>query len=118
MDQVAIIDQPWRDPLAAARPFAEEAGLLLLAGPDGWTYLALRPERALRFGAEAPADPFTALAAALGPPAARRKDGPPFQGGWAGLLAYELGGRAEPVALPPHPDWPLLEAGLYLGLLA
>jgi para-aminobenzoate synthetase component 1 len=59
------------------------------------------------------------LGGVLAPPRPGAADGPPFQGGWAGLAAYELGAQAEPsVTLPRHPDWPDLEAGLYLGLLA
>ncbi len=118
MDQVAIIERPWREPLDAARPFAEEAYALLLTTPGGWSYFARQPDQTLRVAGDDPADAFAALAQGLGRPGAWRQDGPPFQGGWAGLLSYEFGARAEPVALPRHPDWPDLDCGLYRALLA
>lgn len=118
MDQVAIIERPWREPLDAARPFAEEAYALLLTPPGGWSYLARRPDRTLRVAGDDPIDAFAALADGLGGPGAWHRDGPPFQGGWAGLVSYEFGARAEPVALPRHPDWPDLDCGLYRALLA
>ncbi len=118
MDHVAIIELPWRDPLDAARPFAEEDYALLLADPDGWSYLARRPDRILRITPDDPIDAFAALAQGVDGYGAWRADGPPFQGGWAGLIAYEFGARAEPVTLPRHPDWPHLDCGLYRALLA
>jgi para-aminobenzoate synthetase component 1 len=90
----------------------------VLTTPDGWTYLARRPRQVLVMDGQDPADPFAAMAALLGPHRQRRADGPPFQGGWAGLLSYELAARAEPVALERHPDWPDLACGLYDALAA
>jgi para-aminobenzoate synthetase component 1 len=118
MDQVAIIERPWREPAAAARPFAEEPYALLLSGWGGWSYLARTPDHVLRVGGDDPQNAFSALAEGLAAPGAWRADGPPFQGGWAGLIAYEFGARAEPMTLPRHPDWPDLDCGLYRGLLA
>jgi len=117
MDQTAIIERPWREPVEAARPFAEEPYALLLTGPGGWSYLARRPERTLRIAGDDPQNAFAALAEGLGAPGAWRAEGPPFQGGWAGVIAYEFGARAEPVVLPRHPDWPDLDCGLYRALL-
>jgi para-aminobenzoate synthetase component 1 len=120
MDQVAIIERPWREPPAVARPFADEPHALLLHAPGGWSYLARQPDRVLCIEADDRSDAFAALAEGLGPIDAERSrpDGPPFQGGWAGLIAYEFGARAEPVALGRHPDWPDLVCGLYRALLA
>jgi para-aminobenzoate synthetase component 1 len=118
MDHVAIIERPWRDPLDAARPFADEPYALVLSTPDGWTYLARRPEQILQMPPDEAGDPFAALSAGLGPRRAGRADGPPFQGGWAGLLSYELAARIEPITLDRLQDWPDLACGLYLSLLA
>ena len=118
MDQTAIIERPWREPVNAARPFAEEPHVLLLSGSGGWSYLARRPDRVLRIAGDDPQNAFSALADGLGPPTPGRADGPPFQGGWAGLIAYEFGARAEPTDVPRHHDWPDLECGLYRALLA
>ena len=50
---------------------------------------------------------------------ARLADGPPFQGGVAGLAGYELGDRVEALGLAGHPDgWPDLAAFAYPALLA
>lgn len=118
MDQVAIISRPWRDPLDAARPYAEEAYALLLQGAEGWSYLARCPERTLRLEPGDASGGLEVLADSLGRGGAWRADGPPFQGGWAGLMAYEFGARTEPVALARHPDWPDLDCGFYRALLA
>ena len=115
MDVVVIQTLPWRDPVEALGPFAEEPHALLFgAGGDDWTYLMRAPERVLDAGSDA----FAALATGLGPRRASHLDGPPFQGGWAGLASYELGAQAEPVALERHPDWPDMACALYLSLLA
>lgn len=119
MDQTAIIERPWAEPATAARPFAQEPYALLLTGSGGgWSYLARRPDHRLRIAGDDPRNAFAALAQGLGPSVAGRADGPPFQGGWAGLIAYEFGARAEPMSLPRHPDWPDLDCGLYRALLA
>ena len=68
--------------------------------------------------AEAPEDPLAALAGLLGPPQSRADQGPPFQGGVAGLLGYDLGARLEPASGAGAGDWPHLACGLYLSLLA
>ena len=114
MIHAAIQTLPWRDPGDALAPFAEEPHALLFGGPgEPWTYLLRHPARVLDLG---PRD--NAFAALAVPHVPADPDGPPFQGGWAGLACYELGAQAEPVALPRHPDWPDLHAGLYLQLLA
>jgi len=117
MIQAVILERPWRDPAATLAPFAEEPHALLFGGQgEAWTYLMRRPLKTLTVGADQ--DAFAALAEGLGERLAADPDGPPFQGGWAGLASYELGAQAEPVALQRHPDWPDLACGLYPQLLA
>jgi para-aminobenzoate synthetase component 1 len=117
MNQAAILHRPWRDPVAALAPFADEPHALLFGGEvEDWTYLMRRPRRTLSLMAGQ--DAFAALAEGLGERRPGVADGPPFQGGWAGLASYELGAQAEPAALDRHPDWPDLVCGLYDRLLA
>ena len=125
MNVVAIHILPWREPAEALGPFAEEPYAFLFGGEgDDWSYLTRAPERTLeRVAGGKPASTFpgpalAALGEALGPRLAARPDGPPFQGGWAGLASYELGAQVEPTNLGRHPDWPDLACGLYLSLLA
>ena len=122
MRRVVQIEAPWREPAAALSALAEEAwSLCLLSGGGGvrgrWTYLAARPLRTLIVQASDPTDPFAALAALI-PAGEMLTDGPPFQGGVAGLAAYELGGRAQGLDLAPHPDWPHLACAVYPAILA
>ncbi|MBI5939228.1 MAG: anthranilate synthase component I family protein, partial [Caulobacterales bacterium] len=63
-------------------------------------------------------EPFSPLKALLGEPRPTNPGGPPFQGGLAGLAAYELSDRIEPLNLARHPDWPDLSVGRYPTLLA
>ncbi|MDZ4318611.1 MAG: aminodeoxychorismate synthase component I, partial [Phenylobacterium sp.] len=122
MRRVVQIEAPWREPAEALAALAEEAwSLCLLSGGGGergrWTYLAARPLRTLVVQASDPTDPFAALAAQI-PAGEMLNDGPPFQGGVAGLAAYELGGRAQGLDLAPHPDWPHLACAVYPAILA
>ena len=119
MIQAAILHLPWRDPAAVLAPFADESHVLLFGGPGGdWSYLMRRPQRTLTLEGRPGENAFQAMSEAFGPRLPSLADGPPFQGGWAGLAAYELGAQAEPVALDRHRDWPDLVCGLYLQLLA
>lgn len=105
------------DPLTAFAPFAEDAFALLLdsaAEPGGrgrYSYLCVRPRKVLT-GEEAP---FSRLAQALEPRREPLPGLPPFQGGAAGLFAYDLGWQLE--RLPGHqPDdlgLPRLAVGLF-----
>jgi para-aminobenzoate synthetase component 1 len=119
MRAVALIKRAWREPAAVLSAFADEpwacAFLSGGAGPRArWSYLLRAPDRVVA-GAE---DPFTELAELIGPRLPTHPDGPPFQGGVAGLAAYELGDRVEAVGLKRHPDWPDLAAARYPALLA
>ncbi|MBU2136198.1 MAG: anthranilate synthase component I family protein [Alphaproteobacteria bacterium] len=122
MRRVVQIEAPWREPAEALAGLAQEAwSLCLLSGGGGargrWTYLTARPLRTLVIGAADAADPFAALAGLI-PEGDALADGPPFQGGVAGLATYELGGRAQGLDLAPHPDWPHLACALYPAILA
>jgi para-aminobenzoate synthetase component 1 len=118
---VAVLVAPWREPLGVAAAFSDEPyALALLSGGAGrWSYVMRRPVGTLTVSPDRPGDPWTWAAAMLEPSGARAPGGPPFQGGLAGLAAYELGVRAEPTVPPERRDgWPDLAAGLYLSLLA
>ena len=123
MRAIAILKAPWREPIevlaaCADRPYALA---LMSDGRDArgrWSYVMQGPADVLTVAADDPRDPFQALKALLVEPAARAADGPPFQGGLAGLLDYDLGARLEPAGRRGGPDWPDVACGLYLGLLA
>jgi para-aminobenzoate synthetase component 1 len=89
-----------------------------LSGGEGararWSYVLRAPD-AVFAGSEAP---FEALARLLDERLPGDPEGPPFQGGVAGLACYELGDHVEPLGLRRHPDWPDLAAARYPALLA
>ncbi len=111
-----VIDElPWRDPVEAFAPFADEPFALLLDwGQTGWSFIAIRPfstltmkgDEVLRDGASTGFKPFDALRAfyvdtcpaqgALFAAGVRL----PFTGGIGGYLGYDLGASLE--RLPPH----------------
>lgn len=122
MRRVVQIAAPWRDPALALAALADEAwSLCLLSGGGGergrWSYLAARPQRVLVVEAAEAGDPFAALADLI-PEGDVLADGPPFQGGVAGLATYELGAHAQGLDLAAHPDWAHLAVGLYPAVLA
>jgi para-aminobenzoate synthetase component 1 len=113
----------WREPAQVLSAFADEPWAIgFLSGGDTagarWSYLARAPEATLIFRPGDAGDPFAALARMVGPPCPQLADGPPFQGGVAGLAAYELGDHVERLGLARHPDWPDLACGLYPAVLA
>jgi para-aminobenzoate synthetase component 1 len=121
---LAIETRPWRAPADVLSAFAGEPGSCAFLSGGGsararWSYLLRRPDAALRIGRHDEADPFAQLQALLGPRGPHHPQGPPFQGGVAGLAGYELGDRVEALGLGGHPDgWPDLAAGRYPALLA
>jgi para-aminobenzoate synthetase component 1 len=120
---VAALRAAWREPVAVLAAFADEPWAIgFLSGGGGadgrWSYLARAPDRTLIFAASDSGDPFAALATLVGPTAPRLADGPPFQGGVAGLAAYELGDHVEALGLARHPDWPDLACARYPAVLA
>ncbi len=112
----------WRDPVEAARALSDRPGSLLLLSDGGaqgrWSYLASEPDRLERLDPADPRDGLDLLRAMLGPRSAGRPDGPPFQGGVVGLIAYEYADRLEPLELSRDPDWPDLVLLRYPALLA
>jgi para-aminobenzoate synthetase component 1 len=117
---LAVIEAPWRDPAEAASVFADEPYAMALlsdgSGQGRWSYLLRDPERTIVAGE---GDVLAQAAAMLGPPVATFEGAPPFQGGLAGLAAYELGLVYEPeVGAGRDPDWPDLIVGLYPAVLA
>ena len=117
MRAVALIKRAWREPAAVLSAFADEPwACAFLSGGEGprarWSYVLRTPDAVL----EEPS--FEALTALIGGRQPTHPDGPPFQGGVAGLATYELGDRVEPIGLRRHPDWPDLAAARYPALLA
>ena len=106
---------PWRDPLDAFAPFADEAhALLLLSAGQGrgrWSYICRAPDM-VEDG------DLNSLRRLLGDHRPNDPNGPPFQGGVVGLIAYEFADRLEPVSLPRDPDWPDLTLARYPAVLA
>src|SRR5438552_3097796 len=101
MRSTVILEAPWREPAEALGALGERPWALglLTGGEDpvwspgwspGWSYVAAEPAATLRLEPGDPADPIEALAALAGPAAPGIADGPPFQGGVAGLLSYDL----------------------------
>src|SRR5262249_33890462 len=89
------------------------------AGERGrWSYVARDPVRTLAATPEDPSDPFARLADLIGAAAALPEAGPPFQGGVAGLAAYELGDHVERLGLVRMTGWPDLACSRYETLLA
>lgn len=119
MQAVALIDCPWRDPVEAASALPDAPGVLALltGGETGWSYLARDPDRALIVEADGD-DPFASLQTLRGPLTKGAPDGPPWQGGVAGLCAYELGATAEGIALARAAGWPDLVCARYPAILA
>ena len=123
MRAATILERPWRGPEAVLSAFADAPwSCAFLSGGAGerarWSYLLRDPDETLTVRAEDAGDPFAAMTALLGPPRPSNPDGPPFQGGVAGLASYELGDRVESLGLVRHPDWPDLAVGRFSRLLA
>jgi para-aminobenzoate synthetase component I len=119
---VALEKRAWRDPLEVFAPFADEPFALLLlssGGPGGrWSYVSRAPDLTDAVTAADADRDFRRLGHALGRRAPRDPDGPPFQGGVVGLIAYEFGDRLEPLGLARDPDWPDLILARFTALLA
>jgi para-aminobenzoate synthetase component 1 len=116
----AFHDAPWREPIEVLDGLAEEPWTIgfLSGGAGRWSYVGARPDAVLTLYADDPRDPFTTLAAFAGPAAPGHPDGPPFQGGVAGVLCYELADRIERLDLARLDDWPDLACARYPAWLA
>ncbi len=117
MRALAIIERDWREPVDALSVFADEPwACAFISGGEGprarWSYLLRTPDRTLA------APTLEALGELIGERLPTDPDGPPFQGGAAGLACYELGDTVEPVGLERHSSWPDLAAARYPALLA
>jgi len=123
MHAATLLERPWRQPEAVLSAFADEPwACAFLSGGAGdnarWSYVLREPDATLTLAADDERDPFDLIRDLLGEPRDSHPDGPPFQGGLAGLAAYELGDRIEPLGLTRHADWPDLLVGRYPALLA
>jgi len=124
MKFVALEPRPWKAPMEVLQGLGDRAGVCaFLSGGGGdrarWSYVLSRPDQYLRLAGNDRSDAFEHLTALLGPRLPLEPDGPPFQGGLAGLASYELGDRLEALNAGRHPDgWPDLAVGLYPALLA
>ncbi len=107
-----LIDIPWHDPLDAShglltQPETGTSFRLVLVGRGShplarWSYLCGAPVAVRRWQAGDPGGPLDGLEARLQAAGVQlHPDGPPFQGGWAGLASYELGGAFERLPRPP-----------------
>jgi para-aminobenzoate synthetase component 1 len=116
-----LLETPWREPVETLTRLAERlwtAGFVSGGAGAEWSYVATDPDAVLSLGADDPRDPFEALADLAGPVAANNPDGPPFQGGVAGLASYDLGDRVERLGLGRLDGWPDLACARYPALLA
>ena len=94
---MSLVRLGWREPIDVFAPFAEEpwAVLLLSAAGGRWSYIARAPTATGMVWPDDSDHDFVRLRRMLAPPVAARPDGPPFQGGVIGLIAYEFGYRLE-----------------------
>ena len=121
MRNIRILKAAWREPALVASAFADEpyALVLLSDGERGrWSYLMRASETVLTVSANDGRDALAALTDLIGPLEPAEYDGPPFQGGVAGLAAYELGDRIESLGLARAAGWPDLICARYDTLLA
>ena len=121
---VALETRPWRAPAEVLSAFGTEEGTCaFLSGGEGprarWSYVLRAPDAALRLSRADRRDAFAELEVLLGERGETHPEGPPFQGGVAGLAGYELGDRVEALGLGEHADgWPDLAVYRYPALLA
>lgn len=120
MRTVRLIAAPWREPAEVVACLGEAPWTLgLISGGAGarWSYVMTAPDAVLSLSADDPRDPFAALAD-LAASGEIHPEGPPFQGGVAGLLSYDLADRIERLGLGRLDGWPDIACGRYPALLA
>jgi para-aminobenzoate synthetase component 1 len=121
MPTPTLIEAPWREPADVLAALADEPWAIgFVSGGERatWSYVAVEPEAVLSLAGDDPRDPFAALTALVGPMVSNHPDGPPFQGGVAGLASYELGDRVERLGLQRFDGWPDLACARYGAVLA
>lgn len=115
------IEGAWREPVEVLSALGDAPWTVgFLSGGDRarWSYVASEPAATRTLRADDPADPFAVLAELSGPTVEADPQGPPFQGGVAGLAAYELGDRTEGLDLARLDDWPDLACARYDAVIA
>jgi para-aminobenzoate synthetase component I len=124
-----LLSIPWRDPLDALACLGCERGVLGFIGGGAhplarWSFLMDAPVQVHAWREGDGGGPFGGLQARLDslgivPEVGPEVDYGPFQGGWAGLLGYELGRAFEELPSPigeqrsTHTGWPDVWLGLY-----
>lgn len=85
-----------------------------------YSFLTADPYEWQSVASDDPRDPFARLASLLGAVTPPVQGLPPFQGGLAGLLSYDLNRRLERIAAPRFDEFaqPVLAVGLYDAVLA
>lgn len=119
---------PTLDVMQAVRALIDFPGLILFdsarTDPTLGRYSFLSADPVVQIQLQTPqygSDPFARLrAASAGFSLANDHALPPFQGGVAGMLGYELAGCFERVATAPHDEFqiPVLSAGIYDWVIA
>ncbi|RAK50717.1 anthranilate synthase component I family protein [Phenylobacterium deserti] len=120
MNRTILLEAPWREPAAVLSALADRPWTIgfLSGGPGArWSYVASEPEAVLVVEPQDATDAFAALRG-LAREGELAEGGPPFQGGVAGLLSYDLADRIEVLDLPRLPGWPDLACARYARLLA
>ena len=121
MRETALTPASWREPsevLASLDDRPHSLGLLSGGSSGRWSYVCAEPDAWLSVGLDRAGEGVARLRDLLGPAAPGRADGPPFQGGVAGLCAYEMGAGRLALDLARAEGWPDLAFGRYPALLA
>jgi para-aminobenzoate synthetase component I len=123
--QPFLLSIPWRDPLDALACLGSETGVLGFIGGGShplarWTFIMHAPVLVHEWREGDIEHPFVGLQSKLDAVGIIPEAGyGPFQGGWAGLLGYELGRAFEDLPLPTGQTtragepWPDVWLGLY-----
>jgi para-aminobenzoate synthetase component 1 len=121
MQVARMLEAPWREPAGLLSALGEQPWAIGFLSGGGeaarWSYVAAAPEEVLLLSEGDARDPFAALQA-LARPGEAMPDGPPFQGGVAGLLSYDLADRIEHLKLGRLDGWPELACARYGAVLA
>ncbi len=108
---------PYDDPIRVFAAYRDEPYALLLHGAGRrWSYICLDPITIVEMGNAEGNDPLGEVEQSLKALEMERpSDAPPFCGGWAGLLSFELGRSLLPKLLDgaSRRNWPDIALGLY-----